>query len=168
MSLTPLTNIQSWLSPRIFEKICNCITASGSGFYQLLAASKKRRKSPNPPKVLEPPANQISNKGAPFSQGARPYHPPSQNEHALSQKGRTPFGEGAPLLGEGAPLWERACSFWLGGWQRAQPLLKRAHPFRRGRAPFEEGTPLWGRALSKGAPFPIVTQWAKNLEWMKK
>jgi hypothetical protein len=25
----------------------HCITASGSGFHQLLAASKKRRKSPN-------------------------------------------------------------------------------------------------------------------------
>jgi hypothetical protein len=32
----------------------DCITTSGSGFHQLLAASKKRRKSPNPPKVLEP------------------------------------------------------------------------------------------------------------------
>ncbi len=38
---------------------CHCITASGSGFHQLLAASKKRRKSPNPPKVLEPPAYQV-------------------------------------------------------------------------------------------------------------
>jgi hypothetical protein len=42
-------------------KISN-ITASGSGFHQLLAASKKRRKTPNLPKVLEPPAYQVINR----------------------------------------------------------------------------------------------------------
>ncbi len=50
-----------------------CITASGSGFHQLLAASKKRRKTPSLPKVLEPPAYQASNKGAPSPRGARPF-----------------------------------------------------------------------------------------------
>jgi hypothetical protein len=46
--------------------LLNYITASGSIFHQLLAASRRRRKSPNLPKGLEPPANQVSNKGAPF------------------------------------------------------------------------------------------------------
>ncbi len=39
-----------------------CITASGFGFHQLLAASKKRRKTPNLLKVLEPPAYQVINR----------------------------------------------------------------------------------------------------------
>jgi hypothetical protein len=46
----------------ILSKNTNCITASGSGFHQLLAASKKRRKTPNLPKVLEPPAYQVINR----------------------------------------------------------------------------------------------------------
>ncbi len=49
-----------------------CITASGSIFHQLLAAWKKRRKSPNLLKGLEPPAYQVSNKGAPLLKRARP------------------------------------------------------------------------------------------------
>ncbi len=62
---------------------CGCITASGSGFHQLLAASKKRRKTTILPKVLEPPAYQASNKGAPSPKGARP-----------SCKGARPFAKG--------------------------------------------------------------------------
>jgi hypothetical protein len=46
--------------------VTTCITASGSIFHQLLAASRKRRKSPKLLKGLEPPANQVSNKGAPL------------------------------------------------------------------------------------------------------
>jgi hypothetical protein len=55
-----------------FCRKAGCITASGSNFHQLLAALKKRRKSPNLPKGLEPPAIQGSNKGAPLLKGAHP------------------------------------------------------------------------------------------------
>ncbi len=40
-------------------------------------------------------------------------------------------GKGAPF-GEGAPLWERACSLWLGGWDRACPFCKGRAPLRKG------------------------------------
>ncbi len=69
------------------------ITASGSIFHQLLAASRKRRRITKPlegawapcqssnQKGLEPPTNQVNNKGRPF------------------WKGRT-------LLERGAPFWK--------------------------------------------------------------
>jgi hypothetical protein len=58
----------------------------GIYFHQLLAALKKRRKSPNLPKGLEPPANQVSNKGAPLLKGARPPERKAlhSNQHLLT------------------------------------------------------------------------------------
>jgi hypothetical protein len=67
--------LYSYLSESVYYMcvfFTNCITPSGSNFHQLLAALKKRRKLPNLPKGLEPPANQVSNKGAPLLKGARP------------------------------------------------------------------------------------------------
>jgi hypothetical protein len=63
----------------LFWFLYYCITVSGSNFLQLLAAWKKRRKSPNLLEGLEPPAYQVSNGGAPSPKGARP-----------SWKGRAP------------------------------------------------------------------------------
>jgi hypothetical protein len=69
------------------KKFNGCITASGSIFHQLLAASRKWRKITKPPKRawapfqssnqkgLELPANQVSNKGAPFWKGRAPQQP---------------------------------------------------------------------------------------------
>ncbi len=80
-------------SPYLWRVLLNlCITASGSNFHQLLAAWKKRRKSPNLLKGLEPPAIQASNKGAPSLKGARP-----------SWKGRALLERGAPHSNQHPP-----------------------------------------------------------------
>ncbi len=70
----------SQLGGTLLTPLCyGCITASGSIFHQLLAATRKRRKITKPPnKGHEPHANQVSNKGTPFWKGLAPQQPSKQ------------------------------------------------------------------------------------------
>ncbi len=98
------------LSQRPAGLCYSCITASGSVFHQLLAASRRRRKSPNLPKGLGPPANQISNKGAPFWKGRAPQQPSDQllNEPPANQVSKMGLFKNPP-----PPSWPGTSFFYL-------------------------------------------------------
>ncbi len=136
-----------------------CITASGSIFHQLLAALKKRRKSPNLPKGLEPSANQVSNKGAPLLKRARP-----------SWKGRTFLKEERPTATSNFlpsphfnwtfplhPTWPGTSFFYLHQQMIHPPSSHQGHGGTTyPSSPFEHGI-LWCGLVASVRPSNNIT-----------